>query len=175
MSLVLIGYRGSGKTTVGGLLAGRLGMKFVDIDQVITERSGKTIRQIFDQQGESGFRDLECAAISQAIEHDDHVIAVGGGALGREENRRRLAESGHAVIYLHCDPTELLKRIQSDAATADNRPNLTALGGGMEEIQKVLSQREPIYRLLMTAELDVTNLSPQEVAARIVELIQGPG
>jgi shikimate kinase len=174
MSVVLIGYRGSGKTTVGEQLARRLGMKFVDIDQRITGQTGKTIREIFRERGEAGFRELESQEIDWAVKLDDHVIAVGGGALSREENRRRLQYSGHGVIFLHCRPDELLRRIESDPGTADNRPHLTDLGGGREEIQKVLSEREPIYRLVMTAELDVTDLKVEEVVARIVEMLEAP-
>jgi shikimate kinase len=174
MSVVLIGYRGSGKTTVGEQLARRLGMKFVDIDQRIIAQSGKTIREIFQERGEAGFRELESEAINEAVKLDDHVIAVGGGALSREENRRTLQYSGHGVIFLHCQPEELLRRIQADPGTADNRPALTDLGGGREEIQKVLSEREPIYRLVMSAELDVTDMKVNEVVARIVEMLQAP-
>ena len=174
MTLILIGYRGSGKTTVGEALARRLGLNFLDIDQEITRQTRQTIRQIFQQRGESGFRDLECQAIAEALRLDDHVIAVGGGALGREENRRLLQSSGHAVVFLQCRPEELLRRIQADPATADNRPSLTDLGGGIEEIQKLLSQREPIYRLVMTAELDVTALTPEQAVSQIAQMLQTP-
>ena len=105
---------------------------------------------------------------------EDQVIALGGGALGLEDNRRAIQSSGHGVIYLHCEAGELLKRIEGDPATADNRPNLGVSASTREEIERLLPQREPIYRLVMTAELDVTDLTPPEAVERIVEMLQSP-
>jgi shikimate kinase len=172
MNVVLIGYRGSGKTTVGREVARKLRLKFLDIDEVIVRGAGKNIRQIFAEKGEAGFREMEMGAIAEAVKVKDHVIAVGGGALGREENRKRLKSWGKRIIFLHCRAEILLGRIQGDAATADNRPNLTALGGGIEEIQKMLIEREPIYRLIMTDEVDVSELNLQKAVERVVEMIQ---
>jgi shikimate kinase len=173
MGIVLVGYRGSGKTTVGRKLADRLWWKFADSDEWITASAGKSIRAIFAENGENDFRDLEAQAIAELAKLPDHVIAVGGGALGREENRHALAAAKHKIIYLRCEATELLRRIKLDAATSDNRPNLTGIagGGGIEEIQKLLLDREPIYRAVMTAELDVTNLTPDEAVVRITRLL----
>jgi shikimate kinase len=171
MTIVLIGYRGSGKTTVGRLLAARLATTFVDCDEVIVTRHGKSIREIFSAEGEEAFRKLETSVIADLASKTDHVIAVGGGAVLREENRRALAD--HFVVYLRCDPAVLHKRIKADPATSDNRPNLTDLGGGIEEIEALLRHREPIYRAAMNVELDVTNLSPDEAAEEIARLISG--
>jgi shikimate kinase len=168
MGIVLIGYRGSGKTTVGRILAQRLGTPFADCDDLIVARSGKSIREIFALEGEDGFRKLETAAIAE-LAKSDGVIAVGGGAILREQNRRELAR--HFVIYLRTQPGVLLRRIQGDPATSDNRPSLTALGGGLEEIEALLRQREPIYRAAMNHELDVTQLSPEEVAENLVKIV----
>jgi len=88
-----------------------------------------------------------------------------------EENQRALTEAGHRIVYLRCMPRELLRRIRADAGTCDNRPNLTSLGGGIEEIEALLEQREPIYRALMSAEIDVTNLAPAQAADRLAKLI----
>ena len=171
MSIVLIGYRGSGKTTVGRRLAEALWWSFVDVDELIVSRAGKSIREIFAERGEAGFRDLEAQAVAHASALNDHVIALGGGALLRPENRQAIAGGGHKVIYLRCDPAELHRRIQADPATAAARPALTALGGSLEEIQQLLAQREPIYRQAMTAELDVTRLTPAEAAVYVVRLV----
>ncbi|MGA3067005.1 MAG: shikimate kinase [Tepidisphaeraceae bacterium] len=172
MGVILIGYRGSGKTTVGRLLSQRLKLGFLDIDQQIIARSGKSIRDIFQKEGEAAFREMEARAIAEAIKLRNHVIAVGGGALGRDANREAIHRSGHQVVHLHCRPEELLRRIQADPGTADNRPNLTHLGGGIEEIERLLSQREPIYRLVASAELDVTELTPQQAALQIAAMIE---
>jgi shikimate kinase len=172
MSIILIGYRGSGKTTVGRKLADRLGRKFVDADDLIIRDAGLSIRQIFARFGESHFRDLETKTIGQLAEYQDHVIALGGGALGRVENRQALSGKNHQIIHLRCQAAELLNRINADSGTSDNRPALTDLGGGLEEIQKLLRQREPIYTGMMTAELDVTHLSPDQAALEIARLLE---
>lgn len=171
MSVILLGYRGSGKTSVGRKLADRLWQKFVDTDEMIIKSAGKTIKEIFEQSGEQTFRDLETDALKQACLLKDHVIALGGGAILREENRKLIKESGLKRIYLRCDPAELYKRIHSDPLTAANRPSLTNLGGGIDEIRSLLVKREPLYREVMTAELDVTNLSIDETMVYITRLI----
>ncbi len=171
MGIVLIGYRGSGKSTIGRKLADRLWQSFVDTDDLIVRKAGKSIKEIFETSGEEHFRDLETEAVREASLLQDHVIALGGGALKREANRKLIQEAGHKIIYLRCEPEELLKRIQSDAATAENRPSLTALGGGIDEIKRLLAEREPVYRQTMTAELDVTHLTPEEAVVYIVRLL----
>jgi shikimate kinase len=171
MSIALIGYRGSGKSTVGKRLADRLWHTFVDTDELIVKRAGKSIREIFESDGESKFRELESQVVSEVCKLPDHVIALGGGAVMREENRRAIKDAGLKVIYLKCDPEELLKRIESDPATAAARPSLTSLGGGIEEVRKILTEREPVYRSVMTGELDVTNLSPQDAVVYVSRLV----
>jgi shikimate kinase len=171
MSIVLIGYRGSGKTTIGQKLADRLWQKLVDTDKLVVERAGKNIREIFEQDGEERFRELEAEAVEEVLARKEVVISLGGGAVLREENRAAIKASGHKVVYLRCEAEVLHQRIQADTATAAMRPNLTHLGGGVEEIEKVLAEREPIYRSLMTAELDVTNLSVADAVVYIVRLL----
>ncbi|HEX4056307.1 MAG TPA: shikimate kinase [Tepidisphaeraceae bacterium] len=171
MSVVLIGYRGSGKTTVGRLLAQQLGRLFVDADDLIVKKAGKSIREIFLTGGEEEFRNLEMRVIARLCEMKDCVIALGGGAVLRKENQQALAQAGHRIVYLRCEAGELLRRIQGDPATSDNRPNLTNLGGGIEEIEAILKQREPIYRSVMSAELDVTGLTPRQAAERLAKMI----
>jgi shikimate kinase len=170
MSTILIGYRGCGKTTIGRRLADRLWQKFIDTDDLVVKSPGKSIREIFEADGEERFRDLEVEAVKQACSMADHVIALGGGAVLREESRNLLLASPHKRLYLRCEPQELLRRIEADPASAANRPDLTGLGGGIDEIQQVLSEREPLYRQVMTAELDVTHLSPEEAVVRLVRL-----
>ena len=171
MSIALLGYRGSGKTTVGKRLADRLWQKFVDTDELVVRKAGVPIRDIFANQGEAAFREIESEVIAEASTLQDHVIALGGGAVLREENRRVLKEAGVKMIYLRCEPEELVRRIESDPASAETRPDLTELGGGIEEVRKVLAAREPVYRSVMTAELDVTHLSPQDAVVYIIRLL----
>lgn len=170
MSIVLIGYRGSGKSTIGKRLADRLWQPFVDVDDLIVKKAGKNIKQIFEQDGEPAFRELEAEAVREVCKLSEHVIGLGGGTLGREANRQAIRDAGHKVIYLKCEPAELHRRIQSDPQSAETRPNLTALGGGIEEVKKMLAEREPFYRQVMHAELDVTHLTPEDAVVYIVRL-----
>ena len=171
MSTVLIGYRGSGKTSIGRKLADHLWQKFVDTDEMIVQRAGKSIADIFQQHGEAHFRELEVAAVREAAALSEHVIALGGGAPLRQENRDAIKSAGHRVIYLKCEPQVLLDRIKNDPDTASTRPDLTQLGGGIAEISKLMAEREPIYRQMMDAELEVTYLSPDEAMVYIVRLL----
>jgi shikimate kinase len=171
MSSVLIGYRGSGKTTIGKRLADRLWQKFVDTDELVVAKAGKSIKEIFEQDGEPRFRDLEAETVREALSLEDHVIALGGGAVMRPETRDALKKSGHRVVYLKCDPNVLYQRITQDPQTAAMRPSLTKLGGSVAEISKVLDEREPVYRQVMHAELDVTNLTPEEAVVYIARLL----
>ena len=171
MSVFLLGYRGSGKTTIGKRLADRLWQPFVDTDEMIVKRAGMTIKEIFERQGEDKFRDLETDVVKEVAGLDEHVIALGGGAVLREQNRDALKSKPHKLIYLRCDAKVLRDRIHGDANTAATRPNLTSLGGSIEEIEQLLAIREPIYRQCMTAELEVTNLTPEDAVVYIARLI----
>ena len=171
MSVFLIGYRGSGKTTIGRRLADRLWQTFLDSDELIVRAAGMSIKEIFAAEGEAGFRDRESTVVRELAMLNDHVVALGGGAVLRSENRQAIAAGGHKMIYLRCDADELFRRIHADPETAANRPALTGLGGGLAEIQRLLAEREPIYRQCMSAELDVTHLSPEEATTYIARLL----
>ena len=171
MSIVLIGSRGSGKSTIGRKLADRLWQSFVDVDEQIVRRAGKTIRDIFEQDGEERFRQLESEIIREAALMPEQVIALGGGSLMRDENRKALKDAGHKLIYLRCEPGELARRIKADPNSAATRPNLTPYGGDVREIELLLVQREPVYRECMRAELDVTNLTTDDAVVHIVRLV----
>lgn len=171
MIVFLLGYRGSGKTTIGRRLADRLWIKFVDTDDLIVQTAGMPIADIFSRHGEKHFRDLEVEAVAEAAARSDHVVALGGGAVLRPENRAILTAGTHKRIYLRCDPHVLLERITADPKSGDNRPHLTEHGGSIEEIKAVLAQREPVYREVMTSELDVTHLSPDKACAYIARML----
>ena len=171
MSVILIGYRGSGKTTIGRKLADRLWLPFVDSDERIVAKAGKSIREIFEQDGESTFRDLEQAIVEELCRSTGQIVSLGGGAILREANRKAIRASSLKCVYLHCEPSVLHQRIHADPATAANRPALTHLGGGEDEIRKLLEIREPLYREVMDAEIDVTNLTPDEAIVFLTRLI----
>ncbi|MFT3787712.1 MAG: shikimate kinase [Tepidisphaeraceae bacterium] len=169
MTILLLGYRGSGKTSVGKLVAAKLGVEFIDTDQVLQLRAGKTIREIFATQGELAFRDLESSVLEDALRWTgDRVIATGGGIILRDSNRALLERSGAYRFYLRCDADVLHARIHADVGTAENRPALTSLGGGLDEIRSLLAAREPLYEQAKTHQIDVTNLSVEVVAKMIV-------
>ena len=170
MHLYLIGYRGSGKTTVGRALADRLGWGFVDTDQQIEETAGRTIRDIFAESGETTFRDLETAAIEQVAGlAAASVISLGGGAVLRERNRHILSHSGRCV-WLRAPAELLYERISGDALTAQRRPSLSTLGG-YAEVVELLARREPIYEQLADKQVMIAGLSPDLIVAEIAEWV----
>lgn len=168
--LYLIGYRGSGKTTAGQVLAGRLGRAFLDADAVLEADAGMTIARIFAAEGEPGFRDRETATLRKLAARPAAVVATGGGVILRAENRELLRATGF-VVWLTADPETLWRRIVTDPTTGDRRPNLTA-GGGLDEVRAVLAAREPLYR--GAAHLTVAAArSPDAVAADILPAWEG--
>jgi shikimate kinase len=170
MGVVLLGYRGSGKSAVGYRLAARLRVPFIDTDQEVMQRAGATIAEIFARAGEEKFRTLECEALAEALARPDGIIASGGGVVLAETNRAALKASRFARVYLRCEAPELLRRIEADPVTAAARPKLTT-AGGMAEIRQLLAVREPLYLEVMTAELDVTALNVDEAVAAILQMI----
>ena len=157
MVITLIGYRGSGKTTVARPLAERLNWSWIDADTVIEQTAGCTIREMFARQGEPAFRELERQVMSDLLGRDRLVIAAGGGAILNSETRERLKSAG-PVIWLQASLGTLQARIQEDVTTAQRRPNLTRQGG-LGEIAQVLAIREPLYRECATLAVD-TDTTP---------------
>jgi 3-dehydroquinate dehydratase / shikimate dehydrogenase len=161
--LFLIGYRGAGKTTVAQLLADRLGWIWADADAVLEDRYGKTIREIFAEEGESGFREKEAAILEELTGFDGCVIATGGGVVLREDNRQRLKLG--PVVWLQA-PAELLwQRLQADPITAEQRPDLGQ--GGLGEIEEMLRARNPLYEECQTFCVDSSQQTPEEIADAI--------
>ena len=145
-NVILIGARGSGKTTVGRRLAGRLGWSFVDTDEQIVSAVGMPIREFFEQEGEPAFRRHERAAIARAVRGRAQVIAVGGGAVLDAANRAALRKAG-VCIWLAAPATVLWRRIRADRRTARTRPPLTA-HRGLAEVRHLLAERRPLYAAL---------------------------
>lgn len=166
MNVVLIGYRGSGKTAVGAALAARLGWPLFDTDTLIEHATHRTIRDIFATDGESAFRDLEAQAVIEATRGDPRVISTGGGAILRPENVERL-KTGGRLVWLTAPIEVLWERIQADARSTGLRPNLTAQGG-IAEVREILSRRTPLYEAAADLTLDTANRSPESLADAIV-------
>ncbi|MCE9564731.1 MAG: shikimate kinase [Planctomycetes bacterium] len=169
--IILIGYRGSGKTTVGQLLAHQLGWTFADADEHLEAVAGKSIAEIFVAEGEPGFRDRESAALADLCKRDRLVIATGGGAVQRPANRELLRSSGF-VAWLTASPETSWNRLRGDPTTAARRPNLTPKGG-FEEVQTLIAARTPLYRELAHFSADADTRSPEEVAAAILKAWNG--
>lgn len=169
--LILVGYRGTGKTTVGRLLADRLGWEFADCDDHIEAAAGRSIAEIFATEGEPGFRDRESETLRRLCTRERCVIATGGGAIQRPINRELLRTAGF-VSWLVSSPETIWVRLQSDPATAARRPNLTS-NGGMEEVRTLLTAREPLYREIADFTADADAPSPEDVAAAIFKAWHG--
>jgi shikimate kinase len=167
MNLVLIGYRGTGKSTVARLLAERLEWPWYDADVEIESRAGKSIAQIFADDGEGAFRDWESRVVADLATRANTILALGGGAILRPENRAAILRQGR-VCYLARNPW---RRIEQDQSTAGRRPNLTA-AGGITEIIATLDARRNVYRQCAHHEVDTQGRTPAEVADAILEQIK---
>jgi shikimate kinase len=141
MNIVLIGYRGTGKSTVGRLLAARLGRELVSTDAEIVKRAQRTIPEIVAQQGWDYFRDLESDICRELASRDQLVIDTGGGAILRAQNVQVLKKDG-TLFWLTATVETIAKRIGGD----NQRPSLTGTKSFIDEIQDVLLERTPKYR-----------------------------
>jgi shikimate kinase len=171
VNVALIGLRACGKSTVGRLLAERMGWSFVDVDERIVEQAGRSIRQIFDEQGEAVFRDLEQRILADILRQDRKVIAVGGGACERPANREAI-RSASRCIWLTGSPPTLLRRMADDPRTADMRPKLLPQGG-LQEIVELLARREPIYHEMAERVVDTEHRQPEDVVSEIEAWLRG--
>lgn len=167
MNIALIGYRGTGKSTVGRQLALALGYAFVDADDELVTRAGRTIQQIFADDGEGFFRDLESQVLTDLVSRKDTVLALGGGVVLREQNRQLLTRC--TTCWLRASATTLSQRLHTDPKTESQRPNLTP-EGGLVEIERLLQQRRPLYEQCADFTLDTDNQLPAAIVAEILKL-----
>ncbi|RMH59298.1 MAG: shikimate kinase [Candidatus Hydrogenedentota bacterium] len=165
-NIVLIGYRGTGKTTIARILAGRLHRSVISTDDEIVHRAGKSIPEIVEAQGWDSFRDLEEAVVEEVTRRQDVIVDCGGGVILREANRRRIRERG-LVVWLVLPPSLIAERIGEDP----NRPTLTGRGT-LEEIEDVLAEREPLYRETAHLVVSTENAAPQESAEEILQRVK---
>lgn len=166
MNLFLVGPMGAGKTTVGRLLAKALQLEFVDSDQAIVERTGVDIPTIFEFEGEEGFRDRESAMLAELTARDNIVLATGGGAVMREENRRLLKERG-LVIYLRASVDQQVQRTRRDR----NRP-LLQTEDPRRRLEELMALRDPLYRAVADLTVDTDRASTRNVSQRILRRLR---
>jgi shikimate kinase len=155
--IFLVGFMGSGKTVVGQALAERLGFEFVDLDELIVERAGKPIKEIFLESGEAAFRELEQEALKQVVSRDKIVVALGGGAFVSEANRRLIKAVGISV-WLDCPIEVILARLEG----AMDRP----LFQSPEQVQELLASRLSAYQQA-DVRIAADHGQPEEIADEI--------
>jgi shikimate kinase len=165
--ITLIGYRGSGKSTVAGRLAEALGCDWQDADAELERREGCTIAEFIRNRGEPAFRDAEAAILDDLLRHCRGVLATGGGVVLRADNRARLRQAGRPVVWLRVTADVATKRLAADPATQDRRPALTGTDPLME-VAEAIETREPLYRQVADLIVEVDGLAAEEAVAIIL-------
>lgn len=171
MNIYLIGYRCTGKTSVGKALAKRLAWQFIDADSYLVEKYGMTVAEIVSEGGWESFRDKESNVVKILSELDRHVIATGGGVILREENVKKLKESGKA-IWLKATKENIKQRMLADMKTEEQRPSLTSFELD-KEIEETLLSRNPLYKDAMAFYVDTDDVSIDGVCETIAKRLQG--
>lgn len=162
--IILTGFRATGKTTVGRLLAAELGLSFVDMDQELIRRHGP-IRELVASKGWPFFRQKEKELLTELVAATDVVIATGGGAIMHTDTWAILKGSG-LVVWLSVPVAEIRKRMSSDAVSSSQRPALTD-SDALQEVEKLLKEREPLYRAGSHLELNAAHTPPLQLVEQI--------
>ncbi|MFC4601952.1 shikimate kinase [Cohnella hongkongensis] len=162
-NIIIVGFMGTGKTTVSRLLSARLGWACLDTDEEIAKAAGKPIPQIFAEDGEAAFRDLESQAVENALSGERSVVATGGGAVLRESNRKQMLDRGW-VVALTADKASLIRRVTS--AAAGTRPLLA--GDAEARVAQLLESRRHAYDFAH-AQVDTSARTPEEVAEALLQ------
>ncbi|GEB31580.1 shikimate kinase [Brevibacillus parabrevis] len=164
-NLILVGFMGTGKTTVGAALAASLGLAHTDLDTAIVDKEGRSIPKLFEERGETYFRDVESAELSRLLNEGPQVLTTGGGVVLREQNVKVMLERG-IVIALHATVEELIRRLKNDTA----RPLLAT--GVAERVTTLMAERAGAYDFA-PIQVDTTGKSleaiVEEIKQRVVE------
>jgi shikimate kinase len=164
--IILIGFMGAGKTTVGRLLSQETGMEHIDFDDKIVEEIGMTIQEYFDRYGEAAFREHETKVLKRYLNHQQ-VVSTGGGIVMREENRALLKQMA-PVIYLKTEPEVFIARLKQDHETI--RP--LVVSKSPDKIKEVFEPRVPLYEESASLVVETNNRTPQEIVAEILTKIK---
>lgn len=164
--IILIGYRATGKTSVGRRLASHIGLRFIDMDHELEQRQGRSINEIVSDQGWPYFRRLERDLLEELIGLRDVVISTGGGAVLHQDLWPRVMTSG-LVVWLTADRQTICQRLLGDDQTASQRPSLTG-SDPLAEIAEVLAHREPLYRAGSHLTVDTGRFGLDEIVSLIV-------
>ena len=162
-SIALIGFMGTGKTAVGQALATRLGREFMELDSLIEQKAGKSIPEIFQQEGEIGFREIEIEVAKEVADKKNAIIACGGGIVLNKINIDRLRKEC-IIVYLTASPGIILKRTSDDR---NERPLLT-VPDRAGEIKELLRFRQPFYERAADIKINTSKMSTDAVAERII-------
>lgn len=168
MNIVLIGYRGTGKSTIAQILAERLSMRVVGMDAEIIRRAGKTIPEIVEESGWDHFRDLESEVAADLGTEDGLIIDAGGGVIVRSENIEYLKKNG-IVFWLVADEHTIVDRIKDDT----QRPSLSGSKNFVDEVTEILAERTPKYRAAADHTIDTVKNSAEEAASAIADIFLG--
>ena len=173
MNLVLIGYRCTGKTTIGRVLAEKLAWPLVDTDPLVQDRAGKSIKEIVAAGGWPEFRRREREVVAAVAAADRQVISAGGGAILDPDNTRALRAAGK-VVLLTAAPETIWDRMKADPKTLAERPDLTD-AGGIAEVRRVLAERRETYLAACHYEIQTDRFAPDETAGRILAWLKASG
>ena len=166
-NIALIGFMGVGKTAVGKVLAEKLGRKFVELDSLIEHKAGKSIPDIFQQDGEVAFRELEIEVTKQVSKDKNLVIACGGGIVLNKINIDRLRQQSR-IVYLTASPKVILKRVSGDR---DERPLLKAANKALN-IRELLGFRKPFYERVADIKIDTSKLDTDSIVEQIISKLK---
>ena len=169
MNLFLIGYRCTGKTTLGKLLASKLGLKFVDADRMLHKETGLEIATFVRRRGWSAFRKKEMDVICRLSQSNGQVIATGGGVVTIPDNVTTMRSNG-LVIWLRASVDTIRQRMLVDNTTAESRPSLTEQGA-LAEIELVTKEREPLYKAAAHLSILTDDLTVDEAVHAIIKMI----
>ncbi len=170
MNLYLIGYRCTGKTSVGRLLAETMDWTFIDMDHELVKEAGIPIDEIVESRGWKYFRDQESKLLQQLSQATKQVISTGGGVVTVPENITIMHGSGK-VVWLHASPGTIAARMEADKSTADQRPPLHG-NDSVVEIEEVLAERLPLYDEAMHLQVETDDLSVEEVSDSIIRWLK---